>query len=51
MSWAVRIRRGEGPIWGRLKKVAKAILDISLACEPVNSTGVSTTLPASPDGS
>jgi serine acetyltransferase len=33
MSWAVRIRRGEGPFWGRLKSAAKRILRFHL---PVN---------------
>jgi acetyltransferase-like isoleucine patch superfamily enzyme len=33
MNWATKLRRGEGPFWGRLKKSAQAVLAFHL---PVN---------------
>lgn len=33
MSWSSKIRRGEGPVWGRLKAVARAVLSFHV---PVN---------------
>jgi acetyltransferase-like isoleucine patch superfamily enzyme len=34
MSWMARLRRGEGPFWGRLKGTARAVLSFHL---PVNA--------------
>lgn len=33
MSWVVKLRRGEGPVWGRLKRAARAVLSFHV---PVN---------------
>jgi hypothetical protein len=33
MSWVAKLRKGEGPFWGRMKRAAKAALSFHL---PVN---------------
>ncbi|HEX4612250.1 MAG TPA: acyltransferase [Urbifossiella sp.] len=33
MSWVTKLRRGEGPVWGRLKRAARAVLSFHI---PVN---------------
>lgn len=34
MSWVVKLRRGDGPVWGRLKRLARAVLGFHI---PVNA--------------